>query len=283
MTTLALKILVTPVLIGGASLAGRRWGPAISGWLVGLPLTSGPITFFLALSHGTPFAAATCVGVLAGTLSQAAFCLAYAHVSLLGGGSGGGTGSGGSGRRAWPAAFAGGCIAFAAATLVLQGISLPVLPLFGVVLVALLATLRLLPRPMKTAAPVAAPPGWDLPARMVVATTFVVVLTAVAPALGPHLTGLLAPFPLYASVLAIFAHRERGADAATSVLRGLQLGLFGFACFFLVLSILLVRTQIAVAFAAAIVTALAVQGASLAVMMRQSRNRSRNQADAKAA
>jgi hypothetical protein len=36
MDTLALKLVLTPTLIGAASLAGRRWGPAVSGWLVGL-------------------------------------------------------------------------------------------------------------------------------------------------------------------------------------------------------------------------------------------------------
>lgn len=35
--SLLLRIVVTPALIGAASLAGRRWGQAVSGWLVGLP------------------------------------------------------------------------------------------------------------------------------------------------------------------------------------------------------------------------------------------------------
>ena len=46
---LVIKLLLTPILIGMVSLAGRRWGPAISGWFVGLPLTSGPVMLFLAL------------------------------------------------------------------------------------------------------------------------------------------------------------------------------------------------------------------------------------------
>ena len=53
MVSLALKLLLTPALIGAASLAGRRWGPAISGWLVGLPFTSCPVVFFVALNQGT--------------------------------------------------------------------------------------------------------------------------------------------------------------------------------------------------------------------------------------
>jgi hypothetical protein len=42
---LALKLVLTPVLVGAASLAGRRWGSAIGGWLIGIPFTSGPIAF----------------------------------------------------------------------------------------------------------------------------------------------------------------------------------------------------------------------------------------------
>jgi hypothetical protein len=92
----------------------------------------------------------------------------------------------------------------------------------------------------------------------------VVLLTGVAPVLGPRLAGLLAPLPLYGAVLAGFAHRFKGAGSAVSVLRGLLLGLFAFATFFLVLSGLL-PYGIAVAFAFAIAAALTVQGASLVV------------------
>ena len=75
--TLALKLLLTPILIATASLAGRRWGQAVGGWLVGLPLTSGPVAFFLALEHGAGFAAVVAFGSLAGALAEAAFCVAY--------------------------------------------------------------------------------------------------------------------------------------------------------------------------------------------------------------
>ncbi len=33
MQLLALKLVLTPFLIGGPSLAARRWGPAVAGWL----------------------------------------------------------------------------------------------------------------------------------------------------------------------------------------------------------------------------------------------------------
>jgi len=72
-----MKAAVTPVLIGSASWAGRRWGDAVGGWFVGLPLTSGPVVLFVSMEHGAAFGAATAAGVLAGCLSQTAFTLAY--------------------------------------------------------------------------------------------------------------------------------------------------------------------------------------------------------------
>jgi hypothetical protein len=263
MESLALKLILTPVLIGAASLAGRRWGPAVSGWLVGLPLTSGPIAFFLALSHGTAFAAATAAGILAGAISQAAFCLVYGWLAL---------------RSGWPLAALASSLAFGAATIALQPLTVPVVPLYVLVVVALAVALRLMPRGVKSpsayapASPPQAtpPPRWDIPARTVVATAFVVLLTSAASALGPHLTGLLSPFPLYAAILAIFAHHLQGPAAAASVLRGLLLGLFAFASFFLTLALLLVPAGIAPAFAAATAVALALQAGSLWLLRRRS-------------
>ncbi len=98
---------------------------------------------------------------------------------------------------------------------------------------------------------------------MAAATALVVALTGAADFLGPQVSGLFATFPLFASVLAVFAHRTLGAAAARAVLRGLLLGLFAFAAFFVTLGALIERLGIGPAFAAAIVAALAVQTASL--------------------
>jgi len=145
---------------------------------------------------------------------------------------------------------------------VLDAAVLPVLGLFVVMIVVLVVALFLMPGHSIDGAARIDFPRWDIPARMVVATAFVVVLTSAAPAVGPRLAGLLAPFPLYATVLAVFAQRLHGAGPAVGVLRGLLLGLFGFAAFFLVLALLL-PNGVAFAFGSAIVVAVAVQGASL--------------------
>jgi hypothetical protein len=98
---------------------------------------------------------------------------------------------------------------------------------------------------------------------MVLATVVVLALTALAPRLGATLSGLLATYPLFAAILTAFGHHLQGASTAVSVLRGLLFGLFSFVGFCLVLALGLVPLGIAGAFAAAIVVALLVQGASL--------------------
>src|SRR2546423_4243993 len=79
---LLLKVVLTPALIATATLVGRRWGETMSGWLVGLPLTSAPVVFFLALEQGAAFATTASLAVLLGTISQAAFAVAYARVGI---------------------------------------------------------------------------------------------------------------------------------------------------------------------------------------------------------
>ena len=254
MSLLLLKLTVTPVLIGAATVAGRRWGAALSGWLVGLPLTSAPVTFFLALNHGSSFAAATAVGILAGTVSQAAFAVVYGRLAS---------------HAAWPLALTAGCLVFGGATASLHAAQ-PGLPASLVAaLISLVAGTLLLPHEPGAVPAGGAPPAWDLPLRMVVATAIVVLLTSIAPALGPRLTGLLTPFPVYATVLAVFAHGA-GGQAAVGVLRGLLLGLFGFVACFVLLALLLPSLGL-LAFAPALGAALAVQGATLRMINRGDR------------
>ncbi len=254
MNMLLLKVLVTPALIGTASLAGRRWGHSISGWLIALPFTTGPITLFLALTHGPAFAAASAAGTLAGGLSQAAFVTAYSQLAW---------------RWKWPATLGASVLGFAILTALLQRVSLPLLPLWVIVSLVFALVLRALPRqtdPDETND--ALPPRWDIPLRMAIATAFVVLITGLAPALGARLTGLLAPFPLFTATLAAFAHHQHGPAAAIRVLHGLLLGLFSYASFFFVLALLLVPLGIGLAFAVAIVVMLTMQAIALWLLQR---------------
>ena len=252
MNTFAFKLVLTPTLIGAVSLAGRRWGPAVGGWLVGLPLTSAPLVFFLTLERGLTFAAATAIGILAGAVSSAVFCLIYSHLAYL---------------WQWPSTVFVGWLAFAALTWLLQPVALPAVPLFLGVSGLLAVVLYLMPRSTEIGESVAAP-WWDIPARMAAATGIVLLLTTLAPALGPHLSGLLAPFPLFATILGVFTHALHGPASAARLMRGVVLGMFAFAAFFLVVAVLIARAGLGATFALAILAALGVQAVTLRLLNR---------------
>jgi len=256
MNLLALKLILAPIIIGSASLAGRKWGPAVSGWIVGMPLTSGPVIFFVALSHETTFAANAALGVLSGGLSLVAYALTYSWLAV---------------KFSWQVSIAGSLLIFSISTALLQNFAFPLLPVFGMVCLALIIGLWLMPKDVVEQEGENKPGVWDIPARIFIGTSFILLLTGIAPYIGSRLTGLLTTIPLYVTILTIFAHRNQGPAAAAHVLRGLLYGMFAFTGFFITLNILLMHVSLAVAFGSAIIITLIVQGLSLWIL-RQSHN-----------
>src|SRR3989441_6035414 len=116
MTLLLAKVVLTPLFIAAVTLAGRRWGPAVGGWLAGLPLTSGPVSVFLALEQGPGFAARAAVGTLAGLVGVACFCVVYARFSRT---------------RGWTLATAAGIAAYLAGAALLSRVPLALGPTAG--------------------------------------------------------------------------------------------------------------------------------------------------------
>ena len=246
MNIFILKLVLAPVIIGFASLAGKRWGPTVSGRIIGLPLTSGPVVFFLALSDGTAFAANAALGVISGGIALAAYTLTYVWLAA---------------NLGWQMTIAGSLLVFMFCTAVLQNFTFPLIPIFLIVCALLLLALQLMPN--DTVKEVDAQPGpWDIPVR-IIGTSFILLLTGIAPFIGSHLTGLLSTIPLYVSILTVFAHRHQGSAAAAHVLRGLLYGLFAFASFFLILNLLIERAGIAVAFLSSIAVALVIHSITL--------------------
>jgi len=252
MNILILKLVLAPIIIGSARLAGRKWGPAVSGWIVGLPLTSGPVAFILAVSHGTPFAFGAVRGTLSGGFSLIAFCLTYAWLAR---------------KFNWFVSALWSLLVFTGMTALLENVDLPLIPLFFAIISVILIGLWLMPKQAELEINESTPGRWDIiPARILVGTSFILLMTGIAPYIGPRLTGLLTTIPLYAGILTIFAHRQHGHAGANSVLRGLILGLFSFAGFYIVLGLLLQNTSLIVSFGAATVSALIVQGLTLLIM-----------------
>src|SRR6059058_311910 len=64
MGLLLLKLTLAPGLVAATTLAGRRWGPRMAGWLGGLPVVVAPILLAITLEHGRSFAARAAGGAL---------------------------------------------------------------------------------------------------------------------------------------------------------------------------------------------------------------------------
>jgi len=254
MNILALKLILAPIIIGSASLAGRKWGPAVSGWIVGMPLTSGPVIFFVALSNEKAFAANAALGVLSGGLSLVAYALTYSWLAV---------------KFRWQIAITGSLLVFSVSTVLLQNFTFPLMPVFLLLCAALVIGLWFMPKDAVETESENKPGRWDIPGRIFIGTSFILLLTGIAPYIGSRLTGLLTTIPLYVTILSIFAHRNQGPAAAAHVLRGLLYGMFAFTGFFITLSLLIERINLAAAFGAAIITALIIQGSSLWILHRR--------------
>jgi len=243
-TLLAAKLLLAPLCVVAVSLAGRRWGVAVAGVLGGLPVVAGPILLVETLLHGDDFGAAAAAGTLLGLVALTAFVVVYGRVATVAGP---------------PATVLCGWTAFLLCVAILNLVQPPSLLSLALAVGSFWIGLRLLPPPASAPPPATVPPWWDLPLRGLAALVLVLALTGVSGALGSHLSGLLAPFPIITSVLAAFTHGHDGSEEARVLLRGFLLGFHGFAAFCFVLAVALPALSTAAAFGLATTTALAIQ------------------------
>jgi hypothetical protein len=254
-TQLLVKLFLAPSFVVGASLAARRFGPRIGGAIGGLPVVAGPILLAYALAHGAGFAADAATGTLLGLVSLTAFCVVYGRLA---------------GKLSWGMSMLAGWLAFAVATALFSALSVPVGVGLLLAFAALLAGLAVLPRAQPVAPRTDPPPAWDLPLRAGCALALVLTLTAIAGWLGPQLSGLLAPFPIIATVLAIFTHAQRGSEETLHLLRGLISAYGAFALFCFTLAVSLRPLGTAGAFLLATAVALVTQAIVLLVTRRPS-------------
>lgn len=247
MLTTAAELVIAPLLVGGATLATRRFGERIGGLLSAFPAIVGPVLLIEAEANGREFASRAAVGTLLGLASLGAFCVVY-------------------GRLARPSSWR---LALGVAWAVTALIAVPISRLHVSASVALVLALsafglshRLLGQP---ALPRSSGTGGS-PDRLIVrmGSTLALVagLATLAPLVGPVAAGVLTSLPVLASVLVVGTHRTTGPDGARRLLRGLLSGLVGFAVFCWLVAVLLDPLGLAGAFAAATGGALVAQAAA---------------------
>ena len=224
MTLFYLKLIITPLLMWAISLASRRWGGLLGGLLSGMPITSGLVMTFLCLEQGTAFALGALPGALGGLAAVQATYAFYLTITR--------------GLGIAPAVLLAllfyGLIAYAfthwgnlylsiAMTLVLIGV--------------LIRASGREPKPDTLLQP--RQRLWEIPLRMGSATGLLMMITSLASWLGPATSGMLAPIPVIAWPLVVFAHVQNGRAGMAAMVRGNAIGAVGVIAFYLVLAGLL--------------------------------------------
>ncbi len=239
MTVFYLKLLITPLLMLFISIAAKRWGTHVGGLLSGLPVTSAVVMLFLSLEQGPEFVAMAVPGALAGVAAIQATYLFYLAVT----------------RRV---SVVLGCLAavvFYVATALLMNRLGSSTASIAITLCLVIVLIRVTSNDGKALARPVALPHWIIPMRMLTATLLLLLITAGAQWLGPVVSGYLAPIPIIAWPLAVFAHVQGGRQELAAIVRGNAIGAVGVIGFYLSLQEMVVQLGILPAVATGVLLA----------------------------
>jgi hypothetical protein len=242
---LAVKLVSVPVITVMISMAARKFGPSFGGLILGLPITAAPVLFFLAHEQGNGYGSLAANGILMGLISLSISCLAYSKLSF---------------RTRWKVSLAGCCATFFVVGGVLSVLFVPLPISFVLVVTTLLLVWKFFPaRTTKSICQLRQFRKWEIPARMVAVTGVVLLITEGTTLLGSYLSGLLTPFPAYASVLGVFIHKCDGADACALFLRGVVLGCLTVSVFCFLIASFIVQVGLLLTMALALSAAVGVE------------------------
>lgn len=250
-----LKVMLAPMLIAVCTFVVYRRGEAAGGWLLGLPLVSGPVSVLLFLEHGYGFARTAAGGALLGLVAAAAFCSCYVLIAT---------------RQSWLKCLIAATVACVATAAALVGMH----PSFAGTIALVLLVLGTLPWVMgapRGSTSRTAPSAPDLFAKMLVATLVVFAITTAAGFLGAKIAGALAPLPVITAVMAVSLHRAQGHEVADNLLRGTVAGTWGGAAFFSVVLLTMAPGYAVETYVLATVAALA--GAMVAMLVQSAPER----------
>ncbi len=232
MNILLLKVTLMPSVIALVTLAIRKWGNRAGGLIGSMPWIAGPILLFFILEQGKTFGIHSIQGSMTGILALISFCFSYASLAR---------------KLTWLPTLVLSYGTYTITAVVFNYLQLNLWLSYAVVLGCVLLVLWQFPVLGNTTVTPRRLP-FDIPIRMLVATLFVLIITGLAAFLGPNWSGILTPFPILTSILAIFTHTLQGSDATILTLRGLLIGLFGFTTFLLLQAFLLPEFSVAISF-----------------------------------
>jgi hypothetical protein len=201
-----LKITIAPLMILGVSYLQRRYGDRVGGWLLGLPITTGPFILIIGVQEGRIFAARSIHGVLLGQIALITFSWSYALVAP---------------RTRWYFAITIATLTCLATGFLVTELRMPFWLSSALLITTWLAATTWWPRSAFPEVKVATP-NWELPVRIIVSLAVLISLSALAPHLGAKLAGALSTYPVLISVLGVFNHRRFGPGVTIATLKGLM-------------------------------------------------------------
>lgn len=221
---LLFKLALAPTSVLLATLAGRRFGHGVSGFLSGFPVISGPIIAALMFSLSPEEVEDIGRATLAASPAAFAHIVAFAWLSR---------------RLPWWGCLAGAAVAFFAAGALSTGPWMP--PGAAQVALALASPFVALAAMPRARAVVGAVPVPRIEIAMRVAGTFVLAATVLLSAehVPAAVSGLLLAWPISGTILPCFTLPAYGHAATVTLLRGLAVGLVGFVSFYIALVFLL--------------------------------------------
>jgi hypothetical protein len=238
-----IRVLLAPLAVVAGTLAQRRFGYAVSGLILGLPLTSLPLLWLVALQHGTVFASSMTGALLVGSIAEAMVLWLYARLTI---------------HLSPSLALVGALGAFALAAEAVNLLRLSALLAAVITALGFAAALRWWPVASQDHTTSDGPSRLWL--RVTLSAVFTLVLVALAGRLGPVLAGLIDALPAMSLMMAFTTHHDHGPGASSRFLHGVTRGSFSYLAAMIVLAELLRTGNLLLAFASALVAALLVQG-----------------------
>jgi hypothetical protein len=238
-----IRVLLAPLAVVAGTLAQRRFGYAVSGLILGLPLTTLPLLWLVALQHGTVFASSMTGALLVGSIAEAVVLWLYARLTI---------------HLSPSFALVGALGAFAVAAEAVNLFRLSALVAGFITALGFAAALRWWPATTNDLT--SNEERSRLWLRVMLSAVFTIVLVSLAGRLGPVLAGLIDALPAMSLMMAFTTHQDHGSGASSRFLHGVTRGSFSYLAAMIVLAELLRTGDLLLAFAAALVAALIVQG-----------------------
>ncbi len=206
-----------PLVIGGVTLASKKWGNSIGGLLASLPWIGGPIILFFVLEQGVDFAVHSVKGMMMGLIGVLAFCYAYIYSCF---------------SLKWYASLCLGYIAFAVTTYTLPHFeaALTLNEWYIVAMALTFLSLIFFPK-LKQEQSIGQNLRFDIYLRMTTITLAVILITYLADIVGPTWSGILTLFPIITAILSAFTHFTQGVNGTMKMLRGFMTGFIGFGTY----------------------------------------------------